>query len=1114
MKTKIKEYCLIISRDSGKVCLLFFFFVSLLNARGITSSGQESEHSLREFMERLIAETEYSFLFDESQLEKVTLTEDITITNRAIRDILRDVNKQIPIEYNIEGRNVSIRLKPRLQQKTGRLNGHIYDDQNVPLPGANIIIEGNSGALGTSTGFDGDYNMQLASGTYTVRISYISFTTQRITDVAIEAGKTTTLDVVLQPSSETLEEVVVTAEYDRRANNVAALNTIRKNEVTAIDGITAEQIARTPDNNMAQVLTRITGLHVQDNKYVVVRGVSERYNNVAMNGAAMPSTEANRRNYAFDIIPSDLIESVIVHKTASPDLPGEFTGGYVNVNTVEIPNEDFLSIKIGTGGNKNTFDDFYSLPRYKNDYLGLSSSDSKLPGLYNDIAKTSRFYPEKLLPLSKQMPGNDRFHLHRYTQQPTQDYAMALGKIIDLTGDDRLGMTAAFTYRNEQTKQGYFEEEPGARDITGGDRYTFLTRLGGVLNATYAFGIHKISLKNTFYQKLEAENTIFNGIDGNGWYMTGITEKRITNSFGQSILKGEHTLGADNNHKLKWDLGIANYTRDQPNNLEINGNTAQITGAPSEREQIMEEFRNPYPPYSYIKNRTVDNPPYDYYSKYQEKRYTFGTKLEIPLSKNNRKNKLLVGYAGSIRDINFEQSRFAILAYRGRDVSGFLGLPLHEAVNQDSFDDEYLYYVPQSTGSDGSGTEGFSNGFRGRQDLHAAYLSADVYLLDKLHFSGGVRMEANNMKTTTGILAIDPINSDGDIIIDNDATEEYTLNETDFLPSANLIYEVTPQMNARASYFRSLARPEFTELGKYTYYDFNLRTLVVSGYGVLNSEEGEDVALLEQTTVDNLELRWEFYPTPEESFSVSGFYKDFDKPIELQLHPSTGYTALRASYYNLKRATNYGVEIDFRKSFAFLNSSFGENLYLFGNASFIWSDIYYDRDDVPIDTGETNEEGNPVYELAVVEESRPLYGQAPYIVNGGLQYTGAHFGFTASYNRVGPRIVLPGGTPFYHEYEKPRDVLDLQFRYAFLQDNRAEIKLNLADIFNDPVIRYYNNIDPETKQDRTEPVPYEGGSLRVPLKDPSGKDYDPEYDLVRRRFDRLRSLMVSFKYTF
>src|SRR5690606_29264923 len=165
-------------------------------------------------------------------------------------------------------------------------------------------------------------------------------------------------------------------------------------------------------------------------------------------------------------------------------------------------------------------------------------------------------------------------------------------------------------------------------------------------------------------------------------------------------------------------------------------------------------------------------------------------------------------------------------------------------------------------------------------------------------------------------------------------------------------------------------------------------------------DEGNPI-LLEQTTVDNLELRWEFYPTPEESFSISGFYKDFDRPIELQLDANQGSaTPLRAGFYNLKRATNYGVEIDFRKSFAFLNSTFGENLYLFGNASLIWSEIYYDREQVPVDTGETDEEGNPIYKLAVVEENRPLYGQAPYIVNGGLQYTGTHFGFTASYNRV------------------------------------------------------------------------------------------------------------------
>ncbi|SFW69640.1 TonB-dependent receptor [Sinomicrobium oceani] len=1114
MRAKIKEYCLIPSRYSGKVCLLFFLILSIQTTRSNHFEVQQSGQSLKAFIEKLIEETPYSFLFDESQLGNVILIRPVEIRDRAIRDILADVNRQIPIEYNIEGKNISIRTRDRQRQKTGRLNGHVYDDRQVPLPGANIIIE-NKGT-GISTGFDGDYDLLLPTGVYTVRISYISFKTQEVTGVVITPGNTTTLDVILEPASEALQEVVVTAQYDRRVNNVAALNTIRKNEVTAIDGITAAQIARTPDNDVAQVLTRVTGLHVQDNKYVVVRGVSERYNNVAMNNALMPSTEANRRNYAFDIIPSNLIESVIVHKTASPELPGEFTGGYVNINTLEIPNKNFLTLEVGTGGNENTFNDFYSLPRYKNDYLGLMTSGSKLPALAGELSNNADFSPETLLPLSKQMPGNNRFRLNRYTQQPTQNYALGVGKVIRLSDDNRLGMTAALTYRNEQSKQGYYEETQGTREIVGGDRYNFLSRTGGIFNITYAFGTQKISLKNTFYQKLETENTVYNGINLYvGQPKTGITEERVVNSFGQSVLNGEHTTDAPNAYKFKWNIGIANYTRNQPNNLQIEGVNENLFYDSADRELIAQEFRKSHPPYQYVKFRTLDDPLYDYYSKYQEKRYTMGFNLELPLSVTHSKNKLVTGYSGSIRDVDFDQSRYAVLAYgewaARRDE--FVGLPLYEVINQEAFDNEYLYYRPISSGSDAS-VKGFSNGFKGTQGLHAVFLMLDTYFTGKLHFSGGVRLEDNTMKTETGIRTLDDVDGAG---IDNSTeTDAYTFRRTNFLPSANLIYELTPKMNLRTGYFMSLARPEFTELGNYSYFDYNLRTLILSGYSLVS---GGEEKLLEQTTIDNLELRWEYYPTANESFSVAGFYKSFDKPIELQVLQSAQNvtTALKAGYFNLDRATNYGVEIDFRKSFGFLQTTFGENLYLFGNASFIWSKIYYDREDVPVDTGETDEEGNPVYREAVVEDNRPLYGQSPYIINGGLQYTGKHFGLTATYNRVGPRIILPAGEPFYDEYEKPRNVLDLQFRYAFLKENRAEIRLNLADILNDPVIRYMNNIDSETKNPRVDYVENSddgGRKLAVPQHDPSGKSYDSRYDLVRRRYDRLRSFNITFKYTF
>lgn len=1111
MTTKFKKFRLYNSMETGKLCFLFILSFMLcsqvLSAKDNIIKPQFQSKSLYEFTESLIKQTDYNFIFNEQELNNVILKSDINIFNREIDAILKDIDAQIPIEYEINGNNISIRVVPKKeQQKVGRLQGTVYDSNNIPLPGANVIIENYN--LGTSTGFEGDYSISILPGSYTVRVSYISFQTQRITDVVIEEGETLQLDVLMVPSSESLEEVVVTAQFNERVNTVAALNTIRKNDVTTLDGITAEQITRTPDNNAAQALKRVTGINLQNDKYIVVRGVSERYNNAAMNGTLMPSTEPNRRNYAFDIVPSNLISSIVVHKSASANLTGEFTGGYVNVNTIDIPVEDFLSVKVGTGGNENTFKDFYSFPRNEGDYLaGLGKSTDILPDFFREQSgNTNRNDPENFTEVSKIMPGNDRFRVEKYTQQPTQDYAISFGKLINTSNrEEHIGISGALTYRNEQSKEDYYNHNPKF-ELNRGYLYNFLSRIGGVFNISYSLGKHNISFKKTFYRKLESQTTDLHGLDRyEGDYKLSFIEQRFINNFDQNLLTGEHILNNDSPVKLKWNLGVTNYNRDQPSNLQVRGDSGRrIPIEDYERGLDKLSYDELFkPPYSYKEPSAARNPPSDFYSYYEEHRYNFGFDLEVPFSSKNLKEKFQFGYLGSMRDVDFEQHRFGIMPVNsGREY----GIPLYEVINQEVFDKGLMYYRPLSSGFGGPG--GLGNGYHGNQSLNAAYFMVDKYFIKKLHFSGGIRMEANTIVTNS--LEEEKV---GEEVSINEF--EYTLSKTNFLPSVNLIYEVTSNMNIRGAYYTSIARPEFTELGKYSYFDPYLRTYIVSGY---ETDDSGNPISLEQTTIENAELRWEFYPSANESFSIAGFYKSFDKPIELTLNTGTRNQLQRASYHNLKSARNYGLELDFRKNFGFLGTGFGENLYLFGNASLIWSTIYFDNVEAYLDTGETDDEGLPIYQIGVEKEDRQLYGQAPYIVNGGLQYVGKHLGLSATYNRVGPRIILPSEDPFTSQYEKPRNVLDFQIRYAFLKDNRAEVKLNLSDILNDPVIQYNNNRDPETNLPRAEliEVSDEGEARNVfePLHDPSGDNYDPKYDMVVREFLRQRSFSLSFQYTF
>ncbi|PCH67459.1 MAG: hypothetical protein COC06_11275 [Bacteroidales bacterium] len=1111
MKAKFRKIRLLSGCNLIKILcvVLFQLFITAQNSNASNRfSYVTAELSLKEFIEELGNQTDYNFLFNEAELQSVTLKKTISYKNRPIDDVLKDINVQIPIVYTFDKKNIAIRLgknKPEESSRPGKLSGHIYDKRNAPLLFANVVIEKLQ--KGTTTGLNGDYNMELSPGIYTVSFSYLGYITQRITEVTVKAGKTTMLDVNLQPTSEALQEVTITSNFKIRVNTVAALNVIRKNEVTAIDGITHDQITLAPVSNVAEVLKRISGLNIQKNKYVAIRGISERYNNAMMNGVLMPSTEANRRNYSFDIIPSSLISSVVVNKTASPKLTAEFTGGLVNINTIEIPSENFFTIKVGTGGSKNTFGDFYALPRHKNDYWALNSDEAKLPDIfYSTVVTSNRYDVTKRREFSIAMPGNGRFHLNKYKQMPNQSYELSFGRVSESANNNRFGMIGAITYKNKQSKEDYMHDATGSTEYIVGNKYKFMSSWGGIYNMSYTFKANKIQLKNTLYQKLHTSNSVYDGLNlyvGN--IFRGFSEQRIINSLLQNVLEGEHALGKNKKIRVNWKLGRSGYTRDQPNNQLMEG-TAKVNAVDISFEAggvyRAFDFSSVNVPYRYLYTTVTEGPPYDYHSKYNEKRYTASIDFEIPLSNKNPDNKFQFGYDLNIRNADFIQYRLGVLYdYKGfESKESWFGSAVNDLYTQEVFNEGRLYYTSLYSGT--SGADAAGNGYEAEQYLHAFYGGLDFYATKKLHISGGLRIEKNKMEQEVKT----PVrkDEDGNPESVNQNVNNVDVDDFDLVPSVNFIYELTPKTNLRASYFRSLARPEFTELGTYSYFDFEDRiTYRIGGFNTKN---------VVQTTIDNAELRWEFYPSSGESFSVSAFYKYFDKPIEVTVvSSSSSSVADAATYSNLEKAYNYGLEFDFRKSFGFLGKGF-KNLYLFGNGSFIWSRIFYDR---VSGLEAVKEEGGITYWKEITtESSRMLYGQTPYIINGGLNYKGTHFGGSLTYNRVGPRIIMPHYDDMVSQWEKPRNLLGLQLRYSFLKDNRAELKLNLSDLLNENIIIYHNNVTPEGRGRKEFGLDENGQGIVTILNDPSGDSYDSEYDFVKKRYKKQRSFSLSFKYRF
>ena len=309
-----------------------------------------------------------------------------------------------------------------------------------------------------------------------------------------------------------------------KKESVNALYARQKNNAAVSDGITAEQISRTPDNNAAQVLKRVSGLQVSDNKYVVIRGLSDRYNNVLLNGTTLPSSEPNKRNFAFDMVPGALLDRIIVNKTATPDLPGEFAGGLVQVETRDIPTENFLQLTAGLGFNtQSTGKDMIGLDRGKHAWAGFASDVHRKPagmsfGEYSALeAAVSRNTPatdparQKMHQFLSGIPDN--WTLKKYTALPARNYQLQMGRVLPFRNESRLGLVAGLTYRNDQDVEKRSLYRIYGNDFEGANNH-YTTTIGGMLNLGYQFGRHRFTLQNTYNRKFSDNMWKYTGVDG------------------------------------------------------------------------------------------------------------------------------------------------------------------------------------------------------------------------------------------------------------------------------------------------------------------------------------------------------------------------------------------------------------------------------------------------------------------------------------------------------------------------------------------------------------------------------------------------------------------------
>lgn len=880
----------------------------------------------------------------------------------------------------------------------GKISGKITDGKTgETLIGATVLIQGST--KGAATDVNGNYILNTAPGSYTLLVRYVGYDTKSISEVEVKSGQVTHLNVILSASQgKALNEVVVKGTY--RRESVAALYAQQKNSVQISDGISADVIRRSPDRNTGEVLKRVSGTSIQDNKFVVVRGLADRYNSNMLNSAILPSTEPDKKAFSFDIIPATFVDNIIVYKTATPDLPGDFAGGSVKTITKDLPESKFFDASVSLGYNsKTTFKNNFIDPQPHGglDFLGYDDGSRKLPAAYSNVKNnyTSGLSNDQKIAVAQQFPNTFGYQTGQFNI-PNIGVQLSLGNVKTTRKENKLGYLFAFNYRtaHQVTEGNRIEYNPSntgsSNDLVNyqydRDNFTNSKTLGAILNMAYIYGKSKIVWRNlynndfsiNFEQTSNGRN--FEASTSDPLRYRGYSNQTTQNGLYSSVLEGQHSLGSKSNFIVNWNASYGLSYRNQP-------------------DQRIVTIYTPLNQPEYISLSSENSPkPNDLgriYSTLHEDIYGAGANVTYLFKWLGQSQQFKAGGL-----FNYRDRTFSIDALGYVDQIGFGNKPIPFTNGVD------ITNVFSSSGLQNNGIalarlDLSSTDYDGKAALGAGYLMLENTFTDKLHLTWGARVE----------------HYDQNLQARGKAKQDYV--NTDVLPSANLTYNLSEKTNLRLSYFSSVNRPEFRELADYQYYDYQ------NNFNIRGNPN------LTRSTISNADFRFEYYPSGGEIISASVFYKRFNDPIE-QINLGND----NLSFANANSSRDYGVEMEIRKKLNFIdNESFLRNVTLYVNASYI----------------------NATVSLPNRNVSTPLQGQSPYLINTGLFYltNNGDLSFNILYNRIGQRLAFRGQGDAIDIYEKPRNVIDFQVGKS-LMHKRAELKLTVSDILHQPTALYYN----------------------------------------------------------
>lgn len=871
-------------------------------------------------------------------------------------------------------------------ETAGAVTGVVVDAaQGRPLPGANVRLRGTS--TGTTTDVNGRYRIEdLEPGRYDLVFSFVGFQQKTVTDVKVTAGGTTEIDVTLAEETEQLDEVVVEAVAAR--DSEAGLLKERAKAAAVSNAISAEEISRAGAGTAADAMSKVTGASIVEGKYVNIRGLQGRYVDTQLNGSTMPSADPDGNSVALDIFPSNLIDNIVTTKTFTPDRPGTFTGGAINISTKSLPNDLFANAsfstsfnsEVGLGGNiLRPTEGLQEVPSSADrDALpeNLAQTYSS-PEKKQALADLTQAFATPVTPRRDEIVGN-------------RSAEVSFGNQFRVFGDRSLGIIASVSY--DESFSGYDNgktaryQQGGLKSETLDAEADYTTRrgvekvlLGGLVGMNFLPAPqHELGLRLLYNADEEQEARLETGFLPRDLSSGQRFQTRVSRTTERAVQSGEltgtHQFGqGDDGVRVEWKASLSEVTRDEPD---------------------YRFFSNQFTPRNddttYSISKSIYPVPARYFRDLTEQDAAGNVSVEIPLGPATLKT----GGRLRTKTREFRERRFEHLA----DEADFGGDPdayVTEKAGLIDGGDAFGTYVLDRTNS--------RNNYDADQDVRAGFLMAEMPIpgLSALEFIGGARLERTEMSLNT---------------IDNKRRGAFS--QTDVLPSANLVWSLREDMNVRGAYGRTIALPSFREFAPFESFSFVGDFL----------ERGNEA--LNRTRVDNFDLRWEWFTGAGELLSTSVYYKTFTDPIERTIDPQAAANQV-ITYQNRSDATVYGVEVEARTRLDAL-ASWLRHVKVGGNLTLTHSEVARTEEVLQAIRAYQDDPST----------TRPLQGQSPYLLNLNAGYENSEAGTSVNVflNRYGDRLqtVSRNGVDIY---EQGRSTLDITMSQRMLRGVQAKVSV-------------------------------------------------------------------------